>query len=113
MRNKKRGFTLMEVLISVAITGLVVTAGFRLIAMSMRTLAEIQGERELTSAAQKLWLRFKTEKDMTDSGKEDDIEWETELDSVPVGDGDFELPFKRVKITYRGRSMIIYLPQDN
>lgn len=100
----------MEVLIAVAITGLVVTAGFRLIAMSMRSLSEIRDERELTSSAQKLWLRFKTEEDMPDSGKDGEVEWETELDSVPVED--LELPFKRVKITFRGRSMVIYLPQD-
>ncbi|MBR0220192.1 MAG: prepilin-type N-terminal cleavage/methylation domain-containing protein, partial [Synergistaceae bacterium] len=39
--KKYKGFTLMEVLVAVAITGLVVAGGFRLIAMSMRTLAEI------------------------------------------------------------------------
>ncbi len=106
----------MEVLIAVAITGLVVTAGFRLIAMSMRSLAEIQDERALTAAAQRIWLKFKTDDEMPDSGKEKDertgadVEWETELDSVPVED--LELPFKRVKITLRGRSMVIYLPQN-
>ena len=107
--KKYKGFTLMEVLVAVAITGLVVAAGFRLIAMSMKTLAEIQGERDLTSAAQKIWLNFKTNSEMPDSGKDGDAEWETELDTLIVNE--FELPFKRVKITLRGRSMFIYLPQ--
>ena len=99
----------MEVLVAVAITGLVVTAGFRLIAMSMRTLAEIQGERDLTAAAQKIWLNFKTDRDMPESGKDGDIEWESESGSVPIED--LELPYKRVKITLHGRSMFIYLPE--
>ena len=100
----------MEVLIAVAIAGLVVTAGFRLLSMSFRSLAEIQRERELISAAQKLWLRFRIEDGMPESGSEEGVEWSTELDSIPVVD-DFELRFRRVKVTTGGRSMIIYLPQ--
>ena len=107
--KKYKGFTLMEVLVAVAITGLVVAGGFRLIAMSMRTLAEIQGERDLTSAAQKIWLNFKTDGEMPDSGKDGDVEWETDFDTIKFED--LELPYKRVKITLRGRSMFIYLPQ--
>ncbi|MBQ3626549.1 MAG: hypothetical protein II948_07400 [Synergistaceae bacterium] len=99
----------MEVLVAVAITGLVVAGGFRLIAMSMRTLAEIQGERDLTSAAQKIWLNFKTDGEMPDSGKDGDVEWETDFDTIKFED--LELPYKRVKISLRGRSMFIYLPQ--
>ena len=99
----------MEVMIAVAIAGLVVAGGFRLIAMSLRSLAEIQDERALTAAAQEVWLRFRTEADMPDSGKEDDLEWRTEEDSVPIED--FELPFKRVTVTRNGRSMVIYLPR--
>ena len=99
----------MEVLVAVAIAGLVVSAGFRLITMSLRSLAEIQGERELTAAAQKLWLRFRTEEDMPDSGREDGVEWRTERDSVPIDS--YELPFRRVTVTVRGRSMVFYLRQ--
>ena len=105
--SRRSGFTLMEVLVAVAIAGLVVSAGFRLITMSLRSLAEIQNERELTSAAQKLWLRFRTEENVPDSGKEDDVEWRTERDSVPIDS--YELPFRRVTVTLRGRSMVFYL----
>lgn len=99
----------MEVLVAVAIAGLVVSAGFRLVTMSLRSLAEIEGERELTAAAQRLWLRFRAERDMPDSGREDGVEWSTELDSVPVES--YELSFKRVKVTVGGRSMVLYLHQ--
>ena len=42
---KRRAFTLMEVLVSTAIAGLVITAGFRLIGMSYRLMSEIETER--------------------------------------------------------------------
>ena len=99
----------MEVLIAVAIAGLVVAAGFRLLSMSFRSMAEINRERELVSAARKLWLRFRTEEGVPDSGKEDGVEWSTEPGSVPIED--FELRFRRVTVTAGGRSMVIYLPQ--
>jgi len=100
----------MEVLVAVAIAGLVIAAGFRLIALSLRSLAEVRGERELVVAAQRVWLDFRMRRDMPDKGERDGVSWETELDSVPVV-GDMELPFKRVRVTLRGRSMILYLPQ--
>ena len=94
---------------AVAVAGLVVAAGFRLIAMSLRSLAELQGERELKAAAEGIWLRFRTEADMPDSGKEDGVEWRTERDSVPI-EG-YELPFRRVTVKTGSRSMVLYLPR--
>lgn len=93
---------------AVAVAGLVVAAGFRLVGMSLRSLAEVDAERALTEAAEQIWLRLRTELDMPDSGKDGDVEWRTERDSVPVGD--LELPFRRVTVTRDGRSMILYLP---
>lgn len=106
----RRAFTLMEVLVAVAIAGLVVAAGFRLIAMSLRSLAEIRAERELVAAARRVWLEFRTKEDTPDKGEKDGTSWETERDSVPVV-GDMELPFRRVRVTREGRSMLLYLPQ--
>ena len=37
----RRAFTLMEVLVVVVIAGLVISAGFRLIALSLRSLAKV------------------------------------------------------------------------
>ena len=100
----------MEVLVSVAVTGLVVTAGFRLIAMSYKLLAEVRLERELTSAMNEVWLRFRTEGDMAMSGKEKEYSWEAEKESVPVGD--YEFRYRRVTVTTEGgRSGVIYVPE--
>ncbi len=109
---KHKGFTLMEVLVATAITGLVITAGFRLIAMSYRLMAELQAERELIAAAQEIWLRFRVDKDMPDNGTDDKkhISWQSHNVSVPVDE--YELKFKRVTITIgEGRSTMIYVPE--
>ena len=109
MHMNRKGFTLMEVLVSVAIAGLVITAGFRLIAMSYKLMGEIQAERDLISAAQNIWLRFRVDEDMPDNGTDDKnhITWSSQKVSVPVDD--YELTFKRVTVsTGEGRSTIIY-----
>ena len=102
----------MEVLVSVAIAGLVISGGFRLIAMSYKLLGELQTERELISAAQKIWLRFKIDNDMPDNGTDDEtkISWRSDNISVPVDD--YELKYKRVTVTIEsGRSTIIYIAE--
>ncbi|MBQ7578072.1 MAG: prepilin-type N-terminal cleavage/methylation domain-containing protein [Synergistaceae bacterium] len=112
MRKFKRGFTLMEVLVSVAIAGLVISGGFRLIAMSYKLLGELQTERELISAAEKIWLRFKIDSDMPDNGTDDEtkISWRSDNISIPIDD--YELKYKRVTVTIEsGRSTIIYVAE--
>ena len=102
----------MEVLVATAVAGLVITAGFRLIAMSYRLLGEIQSERELISAAQEIWLRFRIDGDMPSSGNDDKkgISWKAEDMSVPVDD--YELKYRKVTVTISdGRSTVIYTAQ--
>ncbi len=108
----RRGFTLMEVLVATAVAGLVITAGFRLIAMSYRLLGEIQGERDLISAANEVWLRFRIDEDMPSSGRDDKkgYSWEAEDVSVPVKDYDLQYRKVTVKIA-DGRSTVIYVNQ--
>lgn len=99
----------MEVLVSVAIAGMVISAGFRLIAMSMKLMIELQTERNLISAAQKIWLRFRTENDMPDNGTDDDddIHWESQNQSIQIDE--YELTYRRVKITVGNSSTFIYV----
>ncbi len=100
----------MEVLVATAIAGLTISGGYRLIAMSYRLLGEIDGEIELSSAAQEIWLRFRTERDMPSSGHDDkkNISWSTENMSVSVDD--YELKFRKVTVSIAdGRSTVIYI----
>lgn len=103
----------MEVLVSAAIAGLVITAGFRLIGMSYRLMSEIESERQLIDAAREIWLRFRIDSDMPDNGTDDkkNISWRTENLSVPIDD--YELKFRRVTITLPDdRTTFIYIPEQ-
>lgn len=109
---RRNGFTLMEVLVATAIAGLMITAGLRLVAMSYRLLGELQAERNIIAAAQRIWLRFRIEDDMPSSGTDDknNITWRAEEQSVPVED--YELKFRRVTVTTgEGRSAFIYVAE--
>ena len=102
----------MEVLTATAIAGLTITAGFRLIAMSYSLLGAIEGERELINAAQTIWMRFRTDKDMASNGTDDElnIKWETKDLSIPVDE--YELKYRRVTITLAdGRETDIYIAE--
>jgi prepilin-type N-terminal cleavage/methylation domain-containing protein len=108
--ERRGGFTLIEVLVAVAIVGLVTAGGFRLIALSLRTLAEVRIEQDLVNEAQKVYLDFLTKEDMPDSGEKDGVQWDVETDSVPVI-GDLELTFRKLIVEYRDREMVLYLPE--
>jgi prepilin-type N-terminal cleavage/methylation domain-containing protein len=110
IRRKREGFTLLEVLVAVAIVGLVTAGGFKLIALSLRTLSEVSLEKELVNEAQKVYLDFLTKDDMPDSGEKDGVQWKVETDSVPVVD-ELELTFRRLTVEYKEREMILYLPE--
>lgn len=107
----------MEVLIAVAIAGLAVTGGYRLAAVSIRLLGDVRSEREIVNAGEYIWLRFRTDDDMPESGHDDDlfsssggITWETSRISLPVGD--YELKFRCVKVsTASGKSVNIYIAE--
>jgi prepilin-type N-terminal cleavage/methylation domain-containing protein len=107
--GRRDGFTLIEVLVAIAIAGLVTTGGFKLITLSLRTLSEVKIEQELVNEAQKVYLDFLTQEDMPDSGEKDGVKWKVDTDSVPVADG-LELTFRRLTVEYRDREMLLYLP---
>ncbi|NLL36348.1 MAG: prepilin-type N-terminal cleavage/methylation domain-containing protein [Fretibacterium sp.] len=108
----RKAFTLVEVLVTVAILGLVVAAGFRLVTLSLRTLSEVRLTRRLTAEAQKVYLDFLTEPDTPDKGERDGVQWETQNERTPVADG-MELPYRRLTVTLEGRSMTLLLPTKN
>ena len=109
---KHKGFTLMEVLVATAVTGLVITAGFRLIAMSYRLMNEVETERALIAAAEDIWLRFRLEDDMPDSGTDDKtgISWIARERSLTVDE--YELTYREVTVSIpNGRSTVIYVAE--
>jgi prepilin-type N-terminal cleavage/methylation domain-containing protein len=109
-KGRRGGFTLLEVLVAVAIVGLVTAGGFQLLTLSLRTLSDVKTEQELVNEAQKVYLDFLSKEDMPDRGEEDGVKWEVDTDSVPVVDG-LELTFRRLTVEYRDREMVLYLPE--
>ena len=106
----RRAFSLLEVLAAVAILGLVTAGGFRLFAMSLKTLSEVKQEQALINEAQKVYLDFLTKEDMPDGGEKDGVKWKTDVESVPVAEG-VDLSFRKLSVEFQGREMILYLPR--
>lgn len=99
----------MEVLVAVTILGLVATASFRLMVMSGRTIREVQVQRELLNKAREIQFSMLYQ-DRAASGKENDMIWETRKVSQPVFGGKWEVSYRKVDLTYKGRNIVIYLP---
>ncbi|MDR2528279.1 MAG: type II secretion system GspH family protein [Synergistaceae bacterium] len=104
----RRAFSLLEVLAAVAILGLVTAGGFRLFAMSLRTLSEVNQEQALISETQKIYLDFLTKEDMPDAGEKDGVKWKIEVGSVSVAEG-VDLSFRKLFVEFQGREMVLYL----
>ena len=107
----RAGFTLIEIMVAVAIVGLVVAGGFSLITMSLWALAEVRLDQELINEAQNVHLDYLTREDMPNRGERDGVRWRTEADSV-LTIGNLELNFRRLIVEYQDREIILYLPAE-
>lgn len=102
---------------SVVVVSLVITAGYTLIGVSLRMLSMVETERALLSEAQKIYLDFLTQSDMTDTGEKQEegspyiVKWSVETDSVPVVD-ELELTFRRLTVEIGDREIVLFL-QDS
>jgi len=108
--NKKRGFTLLEVLITVAILGLVATGSLRLMMISSRVLIEVEETRELLNEARKIQLDFMTNETKPTSGTEKGFRWEVSEGAWPVLDGRMELKYKELKVETKTNEIVLYMP---
>jgi len=105
----KTGFTLVEIMVTVAIAGLVLTGGLNLVGVALRALVDVRLEQELVSEAQKVYLEYLTREDMPDRGERDGVRWRAETDTISAF-GNYELGFRRLIVEYQDREMILYLP---
>ena len=108
--RSRTGFTLIEIMVAVAVAGLVIAGGFQLVTVSLRTLSEVRLEQQVVSEAQKVYLDYMTKEDMTDRGEKDGVKWKTETDSAATI-GDMELTYRRLVVEYQDREIILYLPE--
>ena len=111
--RKNRGFTLIEVLIAVAILGLVAAGSLRLMIISTKSLIEVEETRELMNEARVIQLEFKTDKTMPTKGtskRNNNVKWDTKEDSWSVLDGRWELKYKELKIESNNNEIVLYIP---
>ena len=108
--ERREGFTLIEVMVAVAITGLVIAGGFTLLTVSLRALTEVRLEQELMNEAQRVYLDYMTRDDMPNRGEENGVKWRTETDTIPAF-GNYELRFRRLIVEFQDREMVLYLPE--
>jgi prepilin-type N-terminal cleavage/methylation domain-containing protein len=107
---KNKGFTLIEVLITVAILGLVATGSLNLMIIASKSLIEVEETRELLNQARIIQLEFLTDKTKPTSGIKDDYKWDTKEGSWPVLDGNWELKYKELKIETKNNEIVLYIP---
>ena len=110
MLNKKRGFTLLEVLITVTILGLVATGSLRLMMISSKALIEVEETRELLNEARKIQLDFMTNETKPTSGSEGNYRWDVKEGAWPVLDGRLELKYKELKVETKNNEIVLYMP---
>jgi|GEM_PF-726072 len=108
-RIRRRGFTLLEVLVAVVILGFAATACFRLMVMSGHTLSEVQVRRELLNKAREMQFSSMY-RDFPESGKDSDTLWKTRKIIQPVMNGKWQIAYRKLDLSYKGRTITVYLP---
>ena len=111
MLSKNRGFTLIEVLVAVAILGLVAAGSFRLMIISSKSLIEVEETRELLNEARVIQLEFMTDKTKATSGTtKNGVKWDSKEGSWSVLDGNWELKYKELRIETENHEIVLYMP---
>ena len=109
MWSNRKGFTLLEVLVAVAVLGLVAAGALRLSAAATRTLAEVKSYSELMDQVQIL------ETDILigsrpDNGQSDGLQWESRRYSYPLMDGLWKVDFRQLDVSLNGRTITLFIP---
>ena len=74
--KRRSAFTLLEVMVAVAILGLSAVGSLRLLTISARLLEDVRVERRSLSLARTLWLAAAAGK-LAEQGRENDYSWES------------------------------------
>lgn len=105
----RRGFTLVEVLVAVAILGLVGAGALRLVLMGQRGLREVRVQERLLDESRALQLEAMAGK-LPDSGSSGDVEWEVRPQEVPIMGGTWNASYHILKVRYMEREILLCLP---
>ena len=109
LRGAASGFTLVEIMVAVAILALVSVGALRLAALSQRTLDEVQIQRRLLDEARALQV-IQRAGTLPDSGSSGDLSWSLLKEEVEIPHTGLRLPYKRFTVTLSGRTLEIWVP---
>lgn len=110
LKKKRAGFTLIEVLVAVAILGLVAAGALRLMIISTKSLTEVQEAREMLDFARKTQLEFFTDKTKPTSGVDEKFRWNARDSSWPILGDMWEIRYRELTIETDKGSVILYIP---
>lgn len=105
----KRGFTLIEVLVAVAILGLVAAGSLRLMIISTNSLAEVREAREILNFARETQLEFMTKETKPESGADGKFRWNTRRNSWEILGGLWTIVYNQLTIESDKNKVILYL----
>ncbi|WP_420827981.1 type II secretion system protein [Dethiosulfovibrio faecalis] len=107
--DKAKGFTLLEVLVSVAVLGLVASGAIKLSIVATRTLDSIVEETRLLDRVQTLETEILSG-ECPDNGEKDGLKWDSRAYSFSLMDGLWEVRYRQLEVDLGDRSMTLYIP---
>jgi prepilin-type N-terminal cleavage/methylation domain-containing protein len=107
--SRSRGFTLLEVLVAVAVMGLAGAGALQLIVLSERGLAEARHQRLFVEEVSRLRLDLLYGK-VSDNGTSGDLSWETRSRSQPVLGNQWSVRYRVLSAKSKLRSIELILP---
>ena len=103
------GFTLLEVLVAVAVMGLAGAGALRLILLSERALAEARQQEAFVEEASRLRLDLLYGK-TPENGTSGDLAWETRKQVRPVLEGRWNLGYRVLTVKSGARRIELIIP---
>lgn len=107
--NKKSAFTLMEVLVAVAVLGLVAVGALKLSATATKTLDEVAFQVDFLNRVRLVEMEILSGS-QSDNGENDGLKWRSRSYSYPLMGGLWEVRFRQLEFVLDGRTMTLYLP---
>lgn len=108
--RRRKGLSLIEVLVAIAILALSGTAAARLAVVSARWLDEARIQRALADSAQEIVAEIRAGVRSV-NGFGGDIEWEMRNIDIPVSPIGLVFPGKALEVWSRGRVYTLYIAE--